>query len=184
MQAGATAEAYARHKEDHLGTAAACAAQGVHFVPLVVNNWTLGSWRQPRPQADCGAVATRTGAEPGPLHDSLLLQELSVVVRSFRRPRRRGGLIDSPWREPAVELHAWSYGGLVVVLLDASCLLHGEPARIAAKVAACLRFPWCLVACGMMSWSLICHFGRDLCSLRQRLVESCCVDQTSWQTGQ
>ena len=95
MQAGATAEAYARHKEDHLGTAAACAAQGVHFVPLVVNNWTLGSWRQPRPQADCGAVATRTGAEPGPLHDSLLLQELSVVVRSFRARaalRRHAGL--------------------------------------------------------------------------------------------
>ena len=84
MQAGAAAEAYARHKEDHLGTAAACAEQGVQFVPLVVEatgHWEAGASRVLKQIA--GAVAARTGTEPGPLHDSLL-QELSVVVRSFR----------------------------------------------------------------------------------------------------
>ncbi|CAE7213826.1 ANK1 [Symbiodinium sp. CCMP2592] len=84
MQVGAAAESYARHKEDHLGTAAACQAQGVQFAPMVVEttgHWEAGASRTLNQIA--GAVAARTGAEPGPLHDSLL-QELSVVVRSFR----------------------------------------------------------------------------------------------------
>ncbi|CAE7825341.1 unnamed protein product [Symbiodinium sp. CCMP2456] len=102
MQAGAAAEAYARHKEDHLGTAAACQAQGVQFVPLVVDttgHWEAGAGRVLKQVA--GAVAARSGAEPGPLYDSLL-QELSVVVHSFRARAVLRGLIDSPWCGPAV----------------------------------------------------------------------------------
>ena len=84
VQAGAAAEAYARHKESYLDTAAACAAQGVRFVPLVVE--TTGHWEAAAGRVlkqIAGAVAARTGSEPGPVHDALL-QELSVVVRSCR----------------------------------------------------------------------------------------------------
>ena len=83
-EAGAAAADYARHKEAHLGTAAACAAQGITFRPMVVE--TTGHWER---QASAllkqlaGAVATRSGEDAAPVHASLL-QELSVVVRSFR----------------------------------------------------------------------------------------------------
>ena len=66
VETGAAATAYARQKEAHLGTAAACAAQGVIFRPLVVE--TTGCWE---PSAGtflkllAGAVATRSGEEAG-----------------------------------------------------------------------------------------------------------------------
>ena len=76
--------AYARHKEEYLGTAAACAAQGIKFLPMVVEttgNWDGGAARVPKQLAD--AVATRIGEGKEQLH-ALLLQELSVAVRSYR----------------------------------------------------------------------------------------------------
>ena len=84
QQAGAAAEAYARHKELHLGTSAACQAQGVKFVPMVAE--CSGSWDAAALKIlfhlAC-AVATRTG-EDSATCSSLLLQQLCVSIRSYR----------------------------------------------------------------------------------------------------
>ena len=81
---GAAAAAYARHKEQHLDTANACRTQGITFVPMVVE--TTGEW-------DAGAskvlkhiacaVAARTGEEADHTY-GIFVQQLCVVVRSFR----------------------------------------------------------------------------------------------------
>ena len=83
-EAGASAAAYARCKEECLGTAATCAAQGIKFLPMIVEttgNWDVGAARVLKQLAD--AVTTRTGEAKEQLH-ALLLQELSVAVRSYR----------------------------------------------------------------------------------------------------
>ena len=94
----AAAIAYAETKRAHLDTAAACQAQGVRFVPLVVE--TSGAWE---PEAAkvlvqiARAVASREGEDPAALHAELL-QELSVAVRSFRAKaalRRRAELAEA-----------------------------------------------------------------------------------------
>ena len=97
-RAGAAAEAYARQKEAHLHTAQACASQGVSFVPMVVEttgHWDVGAARVLRHIAT--AVAARTGDLADHVHTSML-QELCVVVRSFRARaalRRRSELADA-----------------------------------------------------------------------------------------
>ena len=97
-RAGAAAEAYARQKEAHLHTAQACASQGVSFVPMVVEttgHWDVGAARVLRHIAT--AVAARTGDLADHVHNSML-QELCVVVRSFRARaalRRRSELADA-----------------------------------------------------------------------------------------
>ena len=61
----AAAEAYARHNELHLHTAQACAAQGVHFTPLVpecTGTWDPAAMKVLKHVAH--AVAARTGEEP------------------------------------------------------------------------------------------------------------------------
>jgi hypothetical protein len=83
-QTGATADAYARHKESHLNTAALCASQGVAFVPMVAETtglWETGAARVLRHIA--AAAAARSG-DSADIAYSTLLQELSVVIRSFR----------------------------------------------------------------------------------------------------
>ena len=81
---GLAAIAYAETKRAHLDTAAACQAQGVRFVPLVVE--TSGAWE---PEAAkvlvqiARAVASLEGEDPAALHAELL-QEFSVAVRSLR----------------------------------------------------------------------------------------------------
>ena len=96
-KAGAAAEQYARHKEQHLNTAEACSQQGVSFVPMVcetTGHWETGAARVLRHVAM--AAAARSGEEAGGLHHRLL-QELCVVVRSFRARaalRRRAELTD------------------------------------------------------------------------------------------
>ena len=97
-RAGAAAEAYDRQKEAHLHTAQACASQGVSFVPMVVEttgHWDVGAARVLRHIAT--AVAARTGDLADHVHTSML-QELCVVVRSFRARaalRRRSELADA-----------------------------------------------------------------------------------------
>ena len=97
-RAGAAAEAYARQKEAHLHTAQACASQGVSFVPMVIEttgHWDVGAARVLRHIAT--AVAARTGDLADHVHNSML-QELCVVVRSFRAQaalRRRSELADA-----------------------------------------------------------------------------------------
>ena len=96
-KAGAAAEQYARHKEQHLNTAEACSQQGVSFVPMVcetTGHWEPGAAGVLRHVAM--AAAARSGEEAGGLHHRLL-QELCVVVRSFRARaalRRRAELTD------------------------------------------------------------------------------------------
>ena len=80
----AAATAYSRNKEQHLGTAAACTAQGVRFHPLVVE--ATGAWSREAATIltlISRAVAAREG-EPASLVQARFLQELSVVVRSHR----------------------------------------------------------------------------------------------------
>ena len=93
------AAAHARQKESHLGTAQACALQGVAFVPMVVEttgHWDVGAARVLRHIAN--AVAARTGEMAELVHNTML-QELCVVVRSFRARaalRRRCELSEGP----------------------------------------------------------------------------------------
>ena len=81
---GAAAAAYAQHKELHLDTAQACAAQGVKFMPMVAE--CTGAWA---PEAlkvlkhVAHAAALQSGEEPAVCYD-LLLQELAVAIRTFR----------------------------------------------------------------------------------------------------
>ena len=95
-QAGAAAEAYARHKELHLQTSAACEAQGVKFVPMVAEcsgAWDAGAVKILHHVAR--AVATRTGEDSASC-TSLLLQQLGVTIRSYRARaalRRRGAVL-------------------------------------------------------------------------------------------
>ena len=75
---------YAAHKEQHLNTGAECRRQGVSFTPMVVE--TTGAWDAVAAKVLkhlAYATAARSGATPGELHQSLL-EELSVVVRSWR----------------------------------------------------------------------------------------------------
>ena len=84
IHTGAAADAYARHKESHLNTAALCASQGVAFVPMVAETtglWETGAARVLRHIA--AAAAARSG-DSADIAYSTLLQELSVVIRSFR----------------------------------------------------------------------------------------------------
>ena len=81
---GAAAAAYAQHKELHLDTAQACAAQGVKFMPMVAE--CTGAWA---PEAlkvlkhVAHAAAPHSGDEPAVCY-GLLLQELVVAIRTFR----------------------------------------------------------------------------------------------------
>ena len=81
---GAAATAYAQHKELHLDTAQACAAQGVKFMPMVAE--CTGAWA---PEAlkvlkhVAHAAAPHSGEEPAVCY-GLLLQELAVAIRTFR----------------------------------------------------------------------------------------------------
>ena len=83
-RATSAAEAYASTKATHLGTARECEAQGVAYVPLVVE--TTGAWA-PRAagilKRVARAAAARSGEEPGRTH-AKLLQELCVIVRGYR----------------------------------------------------------------------------------------------------
>lgn len=96
QEAGAAAEAYARHKEFHLRTAEACAAQGVKFVPLVAEcsgAWDKGAMKIWSHLAR--AVAARTG-EDSATSKNLLLQQLGVAIRSYRARaalRRRSAVV-------------------------------------------------------------------------------------------
>ena len=71
-------------KRAHHGTAAACQAQGMHFMVLVAE--TTGAWE---PDASkmllivSRAVASHEDRHPAALYGELL-QEPSVTVRSFR----------------------------------------------------------------------------------------------------
>ena len=85
-QAGQTALAaanqYAELKAAHLNTARACSAQGLNFVPLVVES--TGAWSQSASKIlllISRAVAARTNSDAAQLHAELL-QELSVLLRS------------------------------------------------------------------------------------------------------
>ena len=78
----AVASQYAAVKAAHLNTSQVCAAQGVRFVPLVVES--TGAWEPNASktlQLFSRAAAARTGADAGLLHANLL-QELSVLLRS------------------------------------------------------------------------------------------------------
>ena len=81
---GAAAAAYAQHKELHLDTAQACAAQGAKFMPMVAE--CTGAWV---PEAlkvlkhVAHAAAPHSGEEPAVCY-GLLLQELAVAIRTFR----------------------------------------------------------------------------------------------------
>ena len=85
------AAAYSDHKRSHLGTAAACAAQHVHFQPMVVE--TTGAWAPEAQQAlelISKAVDSHVAASP------TLLQECSVLVRwRARASLRRRAELDS-----------------------------------------------------------------------------------------
>eukprot|EP00435_Cladocopium_sp_Y103_P007116 s5209_g2.t1 len=82
-QGGAAAAAYAAVKRCHLDTATICQQQGLTFVPLVAE--TAGAWD---PEAArvlrsiAQAAAAREQSEPAALMADLL-QEASVLVRSF-----------------------------------------------------------------------------------------------------
>ena len=82
---GAAAAAYAQHKELHLDTAQACAAQGVKFMPMVAE--CTGAWA---PEAlkvlkhVAHAAAPHSGEEPAVCY-GLLLQELAVGDPHFPR---------------------------------------------------------------------------------------------------
>ena len=85
-QAGQTASAaanqYAELKAAHLNTARVCSAQGLNFVPLVVES--TGAWSQSASKIlllISRAVAARTNSDAAQLHAELL-QELSVLLRS------------------------------------------------------------------------------------------------------
>ena len=82
QQALSAASQYAVVKAAHLNTSQVCAAQGVRFVPLVVES--TGAWEPNASktlQLFSRAAAARTGADAGLLHANLL-QELSVLLRS------------------------------------------------------------------------------------------------------
>ena len=81
---GAAAASYARHKEAHLDTAKCCESQGIVFVPMVVE--TTGTWDKGAAVVlnhIARAVAARTGEDAGAAQTALM-QELSVVVRTWR----------------------------------------------------------------------------------------------------
>ena len=81
---GAAAASYARHKEAHLDTAQCCESQGIVFVPMVVE--TTGTWEKGAAVVlnhIARAVAARTGEDAGAAQTALM-QELSVVVRTWR----------------------------------------------------------------------------------------------------
>lgn len=82
--AGAAAAAYAVHKEQHLQTGAECHRQGITFMPMVVEStgtWDAAAAKVLKHMAH--AAAARSGSAPGEFF-SALLQELCVVVRSWR----------------------------------------------------------------------------------------------------
>ena len=82
---GSAASAYADVKRRHLDTAQVCEQHGVAFVPLVVE--TSGAWA---PEASkilhqlSRAVTLRHGGFGPPLGGPTLLEEASVLVRSWR----------------------------------------------------------------------------------------------------
>ncbi|CAL1170433.1 unnamed protein product [Cladocopium goreaui] len=81
--AGAAAAAYAAHKAQHLQTAEDCRRQGVTFTPMVVEatgTWDLAAAKVLKHMAQAAAARS---SNPGDSY-SLLLQELCVVVRSWR----------------------------------------------------------------------------------------------------
>ena len=83
-QGGAAAAAYATVKMAHLDTASICRGQGLTFVPLVAE--TTGAWDHAAARVlKCiaRAVAAREQAEPAALFAELL-QETSVLIRSYR----------------------------------------------------------------------------------------------------
>ena len=102
QQALAAASHYAAVKSTYLQTSHTCAAQGVRFVPLVVE--TTGAWEPGASktlQLLSRAVAARTGFGGGPLHADLL-QELSVLLRSHhaRAALRRRAEASAPTGPP------------------------------------------------------------------------------------
>ena len=96
-ETAAAAADYARHKENHLNTAQCCEAQGIVFVPMVVES--TGTWDKGAEvvlKHLARAVAARTGVESATTH-AALFQELSVTVRSWRARaalRRRQELVE------------------------------------------------------------------------------------------
>ncbi|CAE7483229.1 unnamed protein product [Symbiodinium natans] len=84
QEALAAAAAYRQVKMDHLQTAQLCSAQGVRFVPMVLE--ATGAWETSAAKIllhISRAVATRTQTEPAVAHAELL-QELCVAVRVHR----------------------------------------------------------------------------------------------------
>ena len=100
----AAATAYADVKRAHQDTASVCQAQGVRFLPLVVE--TTGAWEPEAAsvlQHISRAAAARESADPAALHGELL-QELSITVRSFRARavlRRRAEMSEAAALGPA-----------------------------------------------------------------------------------
>ena len=87
----AAAEAYARHKEQHLQTLDACASHGVKFVVMVAE--CTGAWGHTAMtilKHIAFAAATQMGAEPAVCYNDFL-QELGVSIRSFRAPAAPSG---------------------------------------------------------------------------------------------
>lgn len=78
LQGGqSAASAYSEHKRQHLDTAAACAAQQVHFLPMVAE--TTGEWA-PEAVKVLDHISRAAGKGLG----STLLQEASVLIRTWR----------------------------------------------------------------------------------------------------
>ena len=81
MNALSAAVAYEQTKRAHLGTAAACAREGVTFVPLVVE--TTGAWA-PNAKAVLRGIARAAAARAGTSTDAELaaiLQHTRVLLR-------------------------------------------------------------------------------------------------------
>jgi hypothetical protein len=84
VEAVSAAAAYASVKSEHQNTAQLCLAQGILFRPLVVE--TTGAWDKEAARIlrlVAAAAAAREGADPAGLQ-AVMLQEMSVTVRSFR----------------------------------------------------------------------------------------------------
>ena len=97
---GSAASAYADVKRRHLDTTKVCEQHGVAFVPLVVE--TSGAWA---PEASkilhqlSRAVTLRHGGFGPPLGGPTLLEEASVLVRSWRARAtlRRRAELEASW---------------------------------------------------------------------------------------
>ena len=89
QEALASATAYSNFKREHLGTEAACLAQGVLFQPMVVE--TTGAW-SPEASKVLYQLATASAVKNGRATDTVFQELLQGAAVCVRRANARAAL--------------------------------------------------------------------------------------------